>query len=248
MSGAGQVSGAEGFPDGEVYHRARPGYPPDAVEFVLASLRLGPASRVVDLGAGTGILTRQLIGRVGQVVAVEPAPGMRAVLERVDGVTVLDGRDTAIPLGAGVAEAVVVAQAFHWFDASRALAEIHRVLVPGGGLALIWNNRDESVAWVAAFSRAMRWDVCRPYDPETDYGAILAAGPFIAVARRRFAHVQMVDRAQLYRRVLSTSYVALMGTAERDALMENVRRVVEPLPEPIAFPHVTDVWRAVAVS
>jgi SAM-dependent methyltransferase len=237
-----------GFADGADYQAALPGYPPAALEYLVRSLGLGERDRVVDLGAGTGLLSHELRARFADVIAIEPSAGMREVLvAAVAGVHVLDGRDVAIPLPDACVEAVFVAQAFHWFDAPRALEEIHRVLVPGGGLALLWNNRDESVGWVAEFSRAMRWDRCSPYSAATDYVPVLAAGPFARIARHGFRHVQLVDRQQLYRRVLSTSYVAIMGARERAALLADVREVVEQLDEPIAFPYVTEVYRASAL-
>ena len=170
--GARRELSRRGFADGADYQAARPGYPPAALEYLVRSLGLGERDRVVDLGAGTGLLTRELRERFADVTAIEPSAGMREVLAAaVAGVRVLDGRDVAIPLPDACAEAVFVAQAFHWFDAPRALEEIHRLLVPGGGLALLWNNRDESVGWVAEFSRAMRWDRCSPYSAATDYAA-----------------------------------------------------------------------------
>ena len=241
--------GARGFADGATYQAARPGYPAAALEFLIRSLGLGPGARVVDLGAGTGLLTGQLRERFEDVTAIEPSAGMREVLgAAVPGVRVLDGKDVAMPLPDAEADAVFVGQAFHWFDAPRALAEIRRVLVDGGGLGLLWNNRDESVGWVAEFSRAMRWDRCSPYAPGTDWTPVLGAGGFARIARCGFRHVQRVDRRQLYQRVVSTSYVAVMPEDERRDLMADVRAVVERLAEPIVFPYVTDVYRATAAT
>ncbi len=241
--------GARGFADGATYQAARPGYPAAAVEFLVRSLGLGPRARVVDLGAGTGLLTGQLRERFDDVTAIEPSAGMREVLDAaVPGVRVLDGSDVAMPLPDAATDAVFVAQAFHWFDAPRALAEIRRVLVDGGGLGLLWNNRDESVEWVAEFSKAMRWDRCSPYAAGTDWTPVLSAGGFTRIARCGFRHLQPVDRRQLYQRVLSTSYVAVMAEDEQRELMADVHAVVERLAEPIAFPYVTDVYRATAAS
>jgi SAM-dependent methyltransferase len=251
-AGAAPISGDElgrrGFSDGERYQAARPDYPADALDYLVRSLGLSGASRVVDLGAGTGILTRQLHDRFSEVAAVEPSEGMRSVLAAsLSAVTVMDGRDTAIPLPDDSVDAVFVAQAFHWFDAPRALAEIYRVLVPGGGLALLWNNRDESVEWVAALGKAMRWHVRQPYRASTDYSAVLAAGPFTDVARRQFAHQQVLDRRGLYQRVLTVSYISVMEERERNRVMADVAAVVEELPEPITLPYVTEVYRASAI-
>jgi len=242
--------GTEGFANGERYHSARPDYPRDAVAFLVSSLKISDDSHVVDLGAGTGILTKQLTTFGARITAVEPTAGMRAVLtaRRLPGVTVVDGRDTAIPLPAASADALTVAQAFHWFDAPAALAEIHRVLKPRGGLGLIWNERDESVDWVAELGAAMRWPEFQPYEVGMDFSPVLAAGPFVNIERRRFRHEQVLDRHGLTDRVLTTSYITTMGEADRAALMADVTAVVSRLPEPIVLPYVTDTYRATAAA
>lgn len=233
-----------GFTDGARYDAARPDYPAEALDWIVDGLGLSESSRVLDLAAGTGIMTRQLRGRVASVVAVEPSTGMREVLRSaLPDVQVLVGTAEAIPLDDASVDAVVVAQAFHWFEPAAALAEIHRVLVPAGGLALIWNERDESVAWVDALSRAMRWDVERPYSA-ADFAPVIAAGPFRDVEHARFAHHQTLTCEGLYRRVETTSYLATMSDEERRPVMEAVARVVEALDEPITLPYVTEAYRA----
>src|SRR5205807_7359112 len=125
------------------YERGRPTYTGEAVGWLVEALRISPGTAVVDLAAGTGKLTRLLVPSGATVVAVEPVHGMRERLRSVlPGVEVLAGRAEAIPLGGGSADAVTVAQAFHWFRGAEALAEIHRVLRAGGRLGLIWNRRD----------------------------------------------------------------------------------------------------------
>ena len=114
----------------DAYRRARPTYPSAAVAWVL---EIAPGRRVVDLAAGTGKLTQVLVSEGADVVAVEPLDRMRAALEQtVPGVRALAGTAEQIPLPDASADAVFVAQAFHWFDGPRALEEIARVLVPGG--------------------------------------------------------------------------------------------------------------------
>jgi SAM-dependent methyltransferase len=124
------------------YERARPGYAPAAVAFLVERLGLGPDRVVVDLAAGTGKLARQLVPSGARVVAVEPLAEMRSFIPA--GIEVLDGTAEAIPLPDDFADAVTVAQAFHWFDAEAALREIERVVRPGGLLALVSNRREPS--------------------------------------------------------------------------------------------------------
>ena len=120
-----------------------PGYPDEAVAWVAERLGIGPGRDVLDLAAGTGKLTRQLVPLGARIVAVEPIDAMRAELERaVPAVEALAGTAEAIPLPDGSVDAVTCAQAFHWFRADEAVREIRRVLRPGGGLALLWNGRD----------------------------------------------------------------------------------------------------------
>jgi SAM-dependent methyltransferase len=188
--------GTAGFSDGERYQTSRPAYPPEAVAYLVETLGITERSHVLDLGAGTGIFTGQLVPYGPRITAVDPAAGMREVLaRRLPTVEVLEGRDVDIPLASGCVDCVVVAQAFHWFDAPRALEQIHRVLAEGGGLGLIWNERDQTVGWVADLERAMRWPQLQPYDVGRDFTAVLAAGPFEDVERRTF-NFRQVARAR----------------------------------------------------
>jgi SAM-dependent methyltransferase len=239
----------KGFANGDLYNAARPNYPQQALDYFAETFGLDQEMHVLDLGAGTGIFTRQIRPYVGRVAAVEPSASMRASLEAsgVD-VEVLDGCDVAIPLADAGIDVAFVAQAFHWFDSPRALAEIHRVLVPSGGLGLIWNERDESVEWVAALSHAMLWDLKQPYKVGTDFGLQIVDGPFTELERVKFRHSQTLSREGLYQRVMTTSYISAMDDASRDKLMTNVAAVVEELPEPIVLPYVTDVYSARATS
>ncbi|HET7017575.1 MAG TPA: class I SAM-dependent methyltransferase [Streptosporangiaceae bacterium] len=141
---------AQGFgAEAAAYDRARPSYPPDAISWLIEKLRLGPGSRIVDLAAGTGKLTRLLTDIDADLIAMEPVAAMRAKLrEQLPQVPVLAGVAEALPLADSSIDAVLVAQAFHWFDARRAMAEIARAVRPGGHLALIWNARDRSIEWV----------------------------------------------------------------------------------------------------
>src|SRR5215472_516705 len=130
------------------YDRARPSYPPDAVRWLAEALRIGPGRRVVDLAAGTGKLTALIAGAGAELVAVEPVAQMRDLLHaRLPAVPLLAGVAESLPFASASVDAVTVAQAFHWFDASRAMAELARVVRTGGRLGLVWNARQRGVDW-----------------------------------------------------------------------------------------------------
>ena len=135
------------------YDRYRPAPPPQALDWLIPA----GADAILDLAAGTGIVTRELIGRAERVVAVEPDERMRAVLAaRCPQAEVLAGRGEDIPLPAASVDAVVVSAAWHWLDPERAVPEITRVLRPGGRLGVIWVSRDDRVPWVEEFNAFAR--------------------------------------------------------------------------------------------
>ena len=231
----------------DAYRRARPSYPAGAVAWVLES---APGRRVVDLAAGTGKLTEVLVAAGAEVVAVEPLDGMRAGLAlTVPGVPALAGTAERIPLPDASADAVFVAQAFHWFDGPRALAEIARVLVPGGVIGLLWNLRDERVAWVAELTRALdgAGDVL---SNARELGDGWVDNPhFGGVERREFPNPESFDRARLVEWALSTSSVATLAPAEREAALLRVGRLADEHPdlrgrERFTMPYVTVALRA----
>ncbi|MDE3009010.1 MAG: methyltransferase domain-containing protein [Acidobacteriota bacterium] len=239
--------GAKGFGDGECYNAVRPDYPGEAMAFFASTFNLDGTVRALDLGAGSGIFTRQIRNLVGEVVAVDPSASMReAFRAAAPDLEILEGSDVAIPLPDASVHVVFVAQAFHWFDQPAALREIRRVLTDGGGLGLIWNERDESVPWVRELGRAMRWDRFQPYVSGRDHSSVLKAGPFERVERAIFRHAQTFSKEALLGRVRSTSYVSLMEEDERDAILRDVAEVVAPFDEPLTMPFVTDVYRASA--
>ncbi|SCF35168.1 class I SAM-dependent methyltransferase [Micromonospora mirobrigensis] len=153
------------------YDRFRPRYPRAALRWALDG-RPAPA-RVVDLGAGTGILTRGVLELGHQVVPVEPDPGMRAQLAAATfGTAALAGSAESVPLPDGAADAVLVGQACHWFDREKAHPEIARVLRPGGTFAPVWNLRDERISWVAELTRIAHLgdNAASVVDRYTDFG------------------------------------------------------------------------------
>lgn len=236
-----------GFAHGDNYNAARPGYPEEALEHFVEVFGLDARTHALDLGAGTGIFTRQLFAHVGRITAVEPSDSMRATFAtQTPGVEILEGSDVRIPLADGAVDVAFAAQAFHWFDHARALEEIHRVVVPGGGLGLLWNERDTDVEWIRDLNRAMLWDVRQPYDARIDFGSIVAAGPFERVEKSTFRHRDLLTHHQVHQRVLTTSYITLMDEEQREALVADVAAVLRPLSDPVEVPYATNVFTAFA--
>jgi SAM-dependent methyltransferase len=223
------------------YERGRPPYPPEAVDWLLPS----GAARVLDLGAGTGKLTRQLRDRGLDVVAVEPSAGMREQLARaVPGVTTYAGSAEEIPLPRGSVDAVLVAQAWHWVDRSRAVPEVARVLVPGGRLGLVWNMRDERVDWVAKLGRILH----DPGEPDRA-GQGLIGPPFGPVERFDVAWEHRLSRDGLVDLAASRSYVITMPEEQRSRVLAQVRHLASTDPalagsDEVALPYVTECYRA----
>jgi SAM-dependent methyltransferase len=237
--------GRGGFETGsDTYERARPGYPDRAVAHLAAAAGITPGSRVLDLAAGTGKLTRQLHDLGAACVAVEPSASMREVFARaVPGVPVVGGTAEEVPVASDAMDAVVVAQAFHWFDPDAALAELARVLAPGGWLALIWNERDDSDPMVTELVRISKWDQFAPYPVGMDYGAVIdTCGRFGPVERTKVEFVQQLDRGTLVEQVASRSYVQVLPDRERRELLDRVAEFAAGLPEPIGVPYITDLF------
>ena len=190
------------------YERGRPGYPPEAVAELVRVLGVAPGTTLLDLAAGSGKLTRQLLPAGAELVAVEPSAAMRERLAAAaPGVEVLEGTAEAIPLPDGALDAVTVGQAFHWFDGPAAVAELHRVLRPGGRVGLIWNVRDESVPWMARITAIIdRHAGDTPRYRDGRWRAAFDAAPgFTPLQARRFRHHHELDRAALLDRFASIS-------------------------------------------
>lgn len=226
------------------YDRGRPGYPPEALRWLLGEAPLD----VVDLGAGTGKLSAALLEAGHRVIAVEPSPEMRAVLARrapAAQVVAASAEDTGLPQDS--ADAVVAGSAFHWFDRSRALPEIARVLRPAGTLGLLGNGFDTSAEWVAHL-RALLGEtrLGRPghWPDATELGAW-----FETVEDRRFPMDHPVNRDRLVDLALSRSRIATLPPAERRAALDRVRALWDEEPElrgrdTVALPYLTLVRRA----
>ncbi|MEO7428761.1 MAG: class I SAM-dependent methyltransferase [Acidimicrobiales bacterium] len=242
---------ARGFEAGAVaYEAARPGYPEAALAVLRDQVGIGAGTIVVDLAAGTGKLTRRLVELGADVTAVEPVEGMRAQLARVlPDVAALDGMAEEIPLEDGSLDVVTVAQAFHWFDAPAALVEVARVLRPGGRLALLWNERDESTPWVAEMSRLIGWHerTVSRYQHVSWPDIIAASGRYEPLEERVVHWDQPMTRELLADRVRSISYIAAMPTPQREKFVTEVVNLARRLPEPFPLPYVCRVqWASLS--
>jgi SAM-dependent methyltransferase len=235
----------------DIYERARPSYPEEAVAWISERAKLGPGMTVVDVGAGTGKLTRLLLPTGARVVAVEPVPEMRAkLMEVAAGAEAVDGTAEQLPLPDASADAITVAQAFHWFDHERALPELHRVLKPGGLLVLIWNSRDLDDPLqreVEKLIKPLRKEVIAQ---ETGaWREPLRRSPlFLQPEEAWFRFEQNLTADGLCERVASTSFVAAMNEDERVALLLRVRALVADRGTSFAFRYVTEVYVAERAS
>lgn len=223
------------------YERSRPEYPDAAVDWLVPA----GARRVLDLGAGTGKLTRALAARGLEVTAVDPSAEMLAPLsERLPGVRALVGSAEEIPLPDASVDAVTVAQAWHWVDEERALPEAARVLRPGGTLGLIWNLRDESVGWVERLTAAMHKS---GGEVAVEEGVEIGA-PFGPTASFETAWSRAMDLGLLLEMTRSRSYVITASEGEREEILAAVRRLVETEVAPdggeFEVPHRTVCFRA----
>lgn len=236
----------------DVYERARPGYPGEVLAVLRDVLDLRPGRVVVDVGAGTGKLTRGLMGTGARVVAVEPLAAMRSRLRALlldpaspasvegtagpataGGLDIRAGTAEVLPLNEAEADAIVAAQAFHWFDGEVTLADWHRVLRPGGRLGLVWNVRDESVDWVSRISALI--DPYAGRTPRYRHGVWrqpLESGRWFGpLQHRRLSNPQRLTSEDIVDRVASISFIAVLDEATRAEVLAEVRDVLETHPQ-----------------
>lgn len=251
MTGTVHHAAAEGFSaHADAYARGRPDYPPAAVGWLREEVGVGAGKTVLDLGSGTGKFLATLRATGAKMIAVEPVAAMRAqLIAKNPDVEALEGTAEAIPVPDASIDAVVCAQAFHWFATKRALEEIRRVLKPGGALGLIWNVRDESVEWVRAIT-----DIITPYEGDAPryyngkWRDVFPADGFEPLAERRFpwVHSGPPERV-IVDRTCSSSFIAALPPDEHAAVAARLRALIAATPalagrETIDYPYVTEAF------
>lgn len=215
----------------DVYDRARPSYPPAAIDAVTARLGVTAGRRILDAGAGTGKLTIPLLATGANVTAAEPVAGMRAQLERTvpddlaDRLTIVAASAEALPLDDATIDGATAAQAFHWFDAEPALRELHRVLVPDAWFAVVHHRRDLTTPAQAALDdllRAHRGDT--PSWVDTSWSDVLNDPPgFHPAELLTFPQEQVLDGEGFVGRVASISFVAKLTAPSQRQVLDGAR-------------------------
>jgi ubiquinone/menaquinone biosynthesis C-methylase UbiE len=228
----------------QVYEESRPGYPDEAVDWLVAQLELGPGRTVVDLAAGTGKLTRLLARSGAAVIAIEPVDEMRAALATTaPEADARAGTAERTGLPDASADAVTVAQAFHWFDGPAALAEIHRVLKPGGRLAVVYNVRDLSDPVQRAVDELV--NRYRGGTPSHRSGrwhtALEETNLFRPATKHALPNIQEVDAELLVRRVASVSFISELPQPERRRVLDAAREIAAQQPARFPFPYTTEI-------
>jgi SAM-dependent methyltransferase len=231
----------------DAYHRARPSYPAEAARWLLAGEWAERSHRadVVELGAGTGKLTEHLVAAGHRVLATDPLePMLRHLVAAVPGTPAALAAAEHLPVRTRSVDVAVCAQAFHWFDPEVALAEVARVLRPGGHVALVWNVRDERIPWVKRLGRLIGTQE-QSDDPTYE---ILRSNLFGFVETATFRHWQPLDRRRLHDLVTSRSNVAVLPAHERDEVLRRVDELYDDYgrgSDGMLLPYVTRCYKAV---
>ncbi len=229
--------------EASAYESGRPSYPAEAVAWLLAD---DPAV-VVDVGAGTGKLTRSLGGSDRVVIAVDPDPAMLAMLRQASpDVTTHVGTAEALPLPDHSADLVVLGQAWHWVDPVAASAEIGRVLRPGGALGLVWNIRDDTTPWVARMSEIMHHSAGERMVIDDH---VVVGAPLGDLEHVTFDWVRPMERDTLLDMARSRSYVITADDPTRARIEHELGELFDSLVElandgMIHLPYSTHVFRA----
>jgi SAM-dependent methyltransferase len=219
-----------GFSDAQAYERGRVGYPPHAVAAIAELIGLQPGATVLDLGAGTGKLSRALLAADYDVIAVEPLEQMRAILSEVIGAErVREGTAEAIPLDADSVDGITCADSFHWFDEQRAMPELKRVLRPGGGVAILRAEPQVNSSWTEEVGRlVLSYRHEHPgFDGRPTAAALEEDPAFGAVSERVIVGHFDYDRERILAGVASMSFIGRLPADERRGVLARVEAVLE---------------------
>ena len=239
---------AEGFEAGAVaYAEGRPDYPPEIEGWLMHDLGLSSGKIALDLAAGTGKFSPRLLATGATVIAVEPVQAMLdQLIRRYPKIQARRGSAEAIPLADGSVDAVVCAQAFHWFATAETLREVRRVLKPGGAFGLVWNVRDNNVPWVAALTRIMKpLEGDAPRFTSQKWREVFPADGFSALREKRFAHHHTgAPEKVIIDRILSVSFIAALPPDQKEHVTAQLRQVITTYPElagkaEVTFPYET---------
>ncbi len=232
------------------YERVRPSYPTRSMAVLADALDLRPGRRVAEVGAGTGKFTRLLALTGARVVALEPVAAMRARLaELLPQVEVVDGMAESTGLGDGSVDAVVAAQAWHWFDPAAALAEIERITERRGRLGLVWNTLDETVPWVAEYSkiyRQWRTDAVPGHRDGTWRRFFDDLPGWTPLKAEHVPNPYVTDREGVLGQALTSSVISTLGPDSRAQVRQELEAVLDGHEESrgdrIEIPYVTDIY------
>ncbi|MGV0741427.1 class I SAM-dependent methyltransferase [Mycolicibacterium sp. XJ870] len=240
MTGSKQQRSLSFGSEAAAYERGRPSYPPEAIDWLLPA----GARDVLDLGAGTGKLTTRLVERGLDVVAVDPIAEMLELLSHsLPDTPALLGTAEEIPLPDNSVDAVLVAQAWHWFDPERAVKEVSRVLRPGGRLGLVWNTRDERMGWVKDLGAIIG------HEDDPFNHQVTLSEPFADTERRQVEWTSYLTPQALIDLVASRSYCITSPEQVRTRTLGRVRELLATHPalanaNGLALPYVTVCIRA----
>jgi SAM-dependent methyltransferase len=222
------------------YERHRPEYPEEALCWTVGQFGLEPGARVLDVGAGTGKLTRGLVGLGLDVVAVEPGgPMLDQLREAVPEAEALEAPAESIPLPDASVAAAFAGQAFHWFDPARALPELHRLIAPGaGGLGLLWNCWDERDPLQHEIGPLVGYAGQRPFRDDE-----LPGGPwFRELGRTVLESTQQSSPEALAAHLATTSKFVTMEAGEREGRLAEVREIAARYGARFPFPRLAYVF------
>lgn len=236
----------------EIYDRARPSYPAEAAESLVgrAGTTGGDPKRVLELGAGTGKLTEHLVRLGHHVIATDPSPEMLGHLKlRAPGAETMVAVAEHLPVASRSVDVVVCAESFHHFDHDEALAEIARVLRPGGTLALVWNFRDEGIPWVRKLGRIIARHSTDGVPDHT--GPLEACDYFGEVGEREYRFWQDLRKNELLDLVRTRSHVAVMPEHERADVLDQVAALYDDYgrgPDGMKLPYLTRCYTTTVVN